>query len=144
MGEQEFMEHGINGWEGLFVGGISVKMPKGLTGDDDKRLEVYGQNMLFDASGVTLEAGLKNLLKAKAGNFALSLDKVELKFVQSNFNRCEMAGSMTVPLIKNEEKEAAQIGFTCQIRKQIDDKSKKETDDWAYVFNTQSLNQGSA
>lgn len=137
VGEAAYMEHGLDGWEGLYIGEISVAMPKGISGTDG-RLKIAGKNMLFDRSGVTLDADLEELIGAKVGDFSFEINRVGLTFIQSNFDNCHIDGKLSVPLLKSEKGEAAEIGLNCQIRKQIDEKGKKG-DEFVYVFNTKSL-----
>ena len=137
VGEDEYVEYGLNGWEGLYIGEISVAMPKGISGTDG-RLKIAGKNMLFDRSGVTLDADLEELIGAKVGDFSFEINRVGLTFIQSNFDNCHIDGKLSVPLLKSEKGEAAEIGLNCQIRKQIDEKGKKG-DEFVYVFNTKSL-----
>ncbi|MCR4922021.1 MAG: hypothetical protein K5945_10035 [Bacteroidaceae bacterium] len=138
VGEANYKEHGLDGWEGLYIGEISIAMPKGITGTDG-RLKISGKNMLFDQSGVTLDADLEELIGASVGGFSFEINRVGLTFIQNDFDNCHIDGSITLPILKTEKKEDAVIGLNCQIRKQIDDKGKKG-DEFVYVFNTKSLN----
>ena len=138
VGEAIYQEHGLDGWEGLYVGEISVAMPKGITGTDG-RLKIAGKNMLFDRSGVTLDADLEELIGASIGDFSFEINRVGLTFIQNNFDNCHIDGKLGLPILKGEKGEPAEIGLNCQIRKQIDDKGKKG-DEFVYVFNTKSLN----
>ncbi len=138
VGEDVYMEHGLDGWQGLYVGELSVAMPKGITGTDG-RLKIAGKNMLFDRSGVTLDADLEELIGASIGDFSFEINRVGLTFIQNNFDNCHIDGKLGLPILKGEKGEPAEIGLNCQIRKQIDDKGKKG-DEFVYVFNTKSLN----
>ena len=138
VGEAIYQEHGLDGWEGLYIGEISVAMPKGISGTDG-RLKIAGKNMLFDRSGVTLDADLEELIGAKVGDFSFEINRVGLSFIQNDFDNCHIDGKLTLPLLKSEKGDPAEIGLNCQIRKQIDDKGKKG-EEFVYVFNTKSLN----
>ena len=138
VGEAIYQEHGLDGWEGLYIGEISVAMPKGISGTDG-RLKIAGKNMLFDRSGVTLDADLEELIGAKVGDFSFEINRVGLSFIQNDFDNCHIDGKLTLPLLKGEKGDPAEIGLNCQIRKQIDDKGKKG-EEFVYVFNTKSLN----
>ena len=138
VGEAIYQEHGLDGWQGLYVGELSVAMPKGISGTDG-RLKIAGKNMLFDRSGVTLDADLEELIGASIGDFSFEINRVGLTFIQSNFDNCHIDGKLGLPILKGEKGEPAEIGLNCQIRKQIDDKGKKG-DEFVYVFNTKSLN----
>ena len=138
IGQDIYQHHGNYGWEGLYVGKISVAMPKGITGGDG-RLKITGSDMLVDQSGVTMDADLQQLINASVGDFSFEINRVGLTFIQNNFDNCHIDGKLSVPLLKNEKKEASVIGLTCQIRKQIDEKGKKG-EEFVYVFNTKSLN----
>ena len=137
VGQDNYKLYGLNGWEGLYIGEVSIALPKGISGPDG-RLKVTGKDLLFDRSGVTMDADLEQLISAKLGGFAFDINRVGLTFIQSNFDNCHIEGSLTVPLLKNEKKEPSVIGLTCQIRKQLDDKGK-EGKEFAYIFNTKSL-----
>lgn len=141
VGEEIFQQHGIDGWQGFYVGQIGLKMPKGIVSSDG-RIELSGKKMLFDRSGVTFSLGAdfgEDGMKGSAGGFDIALREIMLDVVQNNFNNCHMDGSLALPLLKNKDGEKAEIGFNCQIRKQLDN-AKKETDNLAYIFNTKSLN----
>ena len=137
VGEAAYMEHGLDGWEGLYIGEMSIAMPKGISGTNG-RLKIAGKNMLFDRSGVTLDADLEELIGAKVGDFSFEINRVGLTFIQNDFDNCHIDGTLSVPLLKSEKGEAAEIGLNCQIRKQIDEKGTKG-DEFVYVFNTKSL-----
>lgn len=141
VGDDIYREHGIEGWQGLYIGKIGVLLPSGIISGTD-RIEISGQHMLFDQSGATLDVGFfagDDGLMGSIGGFELALKEVALSFVQSNFNNCHMDGSLAVPFVKNDDGDKAKIGFTCQIRKQLADDGK-EKDALAYIFSTQSLN----
>lgn len=139
IGKEEFAKYGINGWQGFYMSELSVEFPKGLTGDDEKRLSISVKDMLVDPSGVTLDAGMESLLKASAGGFTFEINRIGLKIIQNNFDNCYLDGSIALPLIKNTDDKPAIVGVNCQIRKQLDEKGKKQ-EDYAYIFNTKSLN----
>lgn len=130
-------------WEGLYIGDLSISMPEGLVGSGDNRLKLESKEMFFDQSGVTLKAGYfasdPDGLQASAGGFSIGLTEASLNVIQDDFKNCLLKGTLGLPLLKNNDGDKSKIGFTCQIRKQLDD-SKKEQKNYAMVFNTESLN----
>jgi len=123
-------------WQGLYIRKIGVRFPKSLEfgTKGDKRLEVAATDMFFDKSGVTLVAEATDAFSAKtgkAGGWEFSLDKVQLGFVQSQFDNCMFSGKFGVPLLKG------QVGYECRIMKLTRDAAN--AGQYAYLFKTQQV-----
>ncbi|MCQ2095193.1 MAG: hypothetical protein MJY59_00420 [Bacteroidaceae bacterium] len=141
IGKENLGRYGDNGWEGFYIKTMSVLLPEGLTStaDDSKdRLAITAKDFLIDKSGVTLNAKFDNVFDAYAGGFGVSVKEVSLNVVQNNFDNCYLKGDLGVPLLKDKDNGKARLDYECQVRRQIDEK-EKETDNFAFIFNTRQL-----
>ena len=118
-----------NAWQGLYIKEVSVEFPKwGVFGSDDKGVSIGAQNMVFDASGCTLDIAADRILEAKTGKcggWEFDLDKATVCIVQNNFDKCQIDGRFAIPLFgakesddpkKKDDPNNGKVGFTCQIR----------------------------
>ena len=127
----------IDSWQGLYIKKVGVKMPEALEFGEssDKRCSISAEEMFIDKSGATLMVGAKNILSAttgKAGGWSFSLDKVNLEFIQNNFNYCNFSGKFDVPLVEGT------VGYECRIIN-LGDSTKSKAGDYAYIFKTQQI-----
>lgn len=142
IGEAVYAKYGDNGWQGFYVEELTIMLPEGLTSDDDEsteRLSIDAKNFLIDASGVTINCKVEELFSGSAGGFSLDIQEIGLQFIQSNFDNCYFNGNIGLPLLKDKDDKQAKVGFNCQVRHQLDE-SNKETENFAYVFNTKQIN----
>lgn len=138
--DRSWLTDGLNAWKGLYIKEVSVKFPKSLEFGDEqqgaaRRLALSARNMFFDDSGVTLDAGVDNVISAstgRLGGWSFSLDKVSLRFIQSDFSRCGFSGKVGVPLTDTK------IAYNCNIYKQ---KKGQTTEGYAYIFTTQQVDE---
>lgn len=122
-------------WQGLYVGEINVAFPKSISVDGGGRLELSGENMFFDKSGVSLDLGVKDLgtKTGKLGGWGLKLRKAALTFVQNDFTGCSFEGDVHVPVLSSD------VGFNCKVLNQrYVDRSKSG---YAYVMAIQQMDE---
>ena len=99
----------------------------------------YDPDMFFDASGASLVLDADQILDVAAegrlGGWSFSLDNVGLSILQNNFRDCHFSGTFGVPLVEGK------IGYSCQIQKldKVDEASKTEGKEYAYIFKTQQV-----
>lgn len=126
-------------WEGLYIEKVAMRFPKAIKiGNGDSRMELAMENMLIDASGVTLDAGANNLIDYAAGKegridgFRYTLDKLFVSIIQNQFNKFGFAGKLNLPLLKGT------VDYTCDIYNQTFT-GKGTRQGYAYVFKTSQV-----
>ena len=102
-------------WEGLFIKKINMRFPESIKiGNGDDPMSFTMENMFIDRSGITLDAGLKNII------------------IQNNFNKFYFDGQLNIPLFKGT------VYYTCDIYNQS--YTQKGTGKgYAYVFKTTQI-----
>ena len=128
-------------WQGMYINEISVQFPTALEigTENDRRFKLSATDMFFDASGASLVLDADQVLDVAAegrlGGWSFSLDNVGLSILQNNFKDCHFSGTFGVPLVEGK------IGYSCQIQKldKVDEASKTEGKEYAYIFKTQQV-----
>ena len=128
-------------WQGMYINEISVQFPTALEigTENDRRFKLSATDMFFDASGASLVLDADQMLDVAAegrlGGWSFSLDNVGLSILQNNFKDCHFSGTFGVPLVEGK------IGYSCQIQKldKVDEASKTEGKEYAYIFKTQQV-----
>ncbi len=125
-------------WQGLYVGEVSLGFPKwAVFGKGDQGAKIGIEDMLLDASGVTLKVAANNVMNAQtgsAGGWAFDIDSCYVDVVQNNFDRCRITGKFGVPLFGVKDKgDDGKVGYWCEIR-HLTDPSKTDTY-YTYVTN---------
>lgn len=106
-------------WEGLFIKKINMRFPESIKiGNGDDPMSFTMENMFIDQSGITLDAGLKNIIDYSTGKegeidgFKYTLDHLYISIIQNNFNKFYFDGQLNIPLFKGT------VYYTCNIYNQ--------------------------
>lgn len=126
-------------WEGLFIKKINMRFPESIKiGNGDDPMSFTMENMFIDRSGITLDAGLKNIIDYSTGKegeidgFKYTLDHLYISIIQNNFNKFYFDGQLNIPLFKGT------VYYTCNIYNQS--YTQKGTGKgYAYVFKTTQI-----
>lgn len=126
-------------WEGLFIKKINMRFPESIKiGNGDDPMSFTMENMFIDRSGITLDAGLKNIIDYSTGKegeidgFKYTLDHLYISIIQNNFNKFYFDGQLNIPLFKGT------VYYTCDIYNQS--YTQKGTGKgYAYVFKTTQI-----
>lgn len=126
-------------WEGLFIKKINMRFPESIKiGNGDDPMSFTMENMFIDRSGITLDAGLKNIIDYSTGKegeidgFKYTLDHLYISIIQNNFNKFYFDGQLNIPLFKGT------VYYTCDIYNQSFTQ-KGTGKGYAYVFKTTQI-----
>ncbi|MBQ9357777.1 MAG: hypothetical protein IJT98_10890 [Prevotella sp.] len=102
---------GQKAWQGLYIGKISMQMPKGFLENGEGRFSVAGTDMIFDKSGLTASFGMDQIVDCSAGGWALRVKKLAIDIQQTTVKGGTMQGDVHVPLTD----EGDYIAFQCDM-----------------------------
>ena len=116
-----------------------MRFPESIKiGNGDDPMSFTMENMFIDRSGITLDAGLKNIIDYSTGKegeidgFKYTLDHLYISIIQNNFNKFYFDGQLNIPLFKGT------VYYTCNIYNQS--YTQKGTGKgYAYVFKTTQI-----
>lgn len=97
-------------WQGLYINKLGVIMPSFFDDEDGGTVEIAVKDLLFDDSGVSLQAAVTGsksapIVKAhtsKAGGWGISLESVNLNVISNNFASSSIIGGIQAPIIGGE------------------------------------------
>ncbi len=129
-----------NLWKGLSISDTGVLFPKslkfaGAKNEENGRMKIDVPRLIYDDSGITLDAELKNLLDAKTGKlggWAFSIDQLYLHILQKKFKNSGFKGKFDVPILDGE------IQYVCDISSQ-GKSSEDQTEGYDFTFKTEQV-----
>ena len=97
-------------WQGLYVNKLGVILPSFFDDDKGETVEIAVSSLLYDDSGVSLQAAVQGsrsapIVKAhtsKAGGWGISLESVNLNVISNNFASTSITGGIQAPVIGGE------------------------------------------
>lgn len=102
-------------WQGVYLGQVSIKLPKFLKKDETaQRIEIGANHMVIDEYGFTGSAkvgGLVGLNKGNLGSWSFSLDSLGLVFLKDKMEAGYFGGKIRLPI----GKELDTLGYKCRI-----------------------------
>lgn len=133
------VNNSINCWTGMYIPSIEMMLPESMSVNGEDRIKMSITNMLVDKSGITMNAGFKDLINYKAGEngtiggFAFSMDNIYVNVQQNEFRKFAFDGTLQIPLFSGEVKYDCEIAA---LSVKDNDKNKKG---YAYVFRTRQI-----
>jgi hypothetical protein len=107
-----------NLWQGFYLKNLEVRLPKAFTKNkgDAGRIIINVDNMLLDNQGFTGQISVQPVLDVgKMSSWSYSIDKLGLGFVTNQIKGFEIAGSLTIPVIKSKDDKPTQFGYRAQL-----------------------------
>lgn len=97
-------------WQGLYINKLGVILPSFFDDDKGGTVEIAVKNLLYDDSGVSLQAAVEGsksapIVKAhtsKAGGWGISLESVNLNVISNDFASTSITGGIQAPIIGGE------------------------------------------
>lgn len=92
-------------WEGFYMKGLTVYLPKELIGDKGVDKEIRIENAIIDNMGFSGSASITNLLSKKNGNlknWPFSIDYLQVSLVKNRVKAAKIKGELTLPLFKDD------------------------------------------
>ena len=97
-------------WQGLYINKLGVILPSFFDDDKGGNVEIAVKSLLYDDSGVSLQAAVQGsksapIVKAhtsKAGGWGISLESVNLNVISNNFASTSIIGGIQAPIIGGE------------------------------------------
>ena len=93
-------------WSGLFIKSFSITAPPDFAGGSkDARTKFEISNLLLDDTGISVDLSVLNLLSIEKGafnGFAISMDRLNVLIVQSQFKSANLDGRMGAPFLPDD------------------------------------------
>jgi hypothetical protein len=105
-----------NLWQGFYLQRLEVRLPPSFAKrQTDQRISLGVENMILDAQGFTGELFAENVLNAGDMNgWAFTLDRIELALITNQIAGFQLAGKISIPVIKNKDGKPSQFGYVAQ------------------------------
>lgn len=105
-----------NLWQGFSLQQLTVRLPASFASrNNNQRVTIGVENMIIDDLGFTGEVFAENLIEAGDMNgWSYTLDRIELGLVANQITGFQLAGDLSVPVIKNKEGKPSQFGYLAQ------------------------------
>ena len=109
-------DKGNPSWQGAMIEQIQLSMPKFFkkSGNSGERITIDARTLLIDATGVTgnfIATDLLNKDEGQLGNWAFSLDSIEVDIVQNSLNFGKLKGGILFPVTDSMSLYRASIDF---------------------------------
>ena len=103
-------------WQGFFLQHLEVRLPPSFTKDGNTQRVSFGvENMILDDQGFTGEVFVENLIAAgDMSGWAYTLDRLEVGLVTNQVTGFQLAGRLSIPVIKDKNGSASQFGYLAQ------------------------------
>jgi hypothetical protein len=86
-------------WNGFYANSIAVRLPKSLGKKDQARIEFSANSMIIDHTGITTNFNASNILNSGLiAGWKFSIDSIQLRITQSNFDSSSMKGNIHLPV----------------------------------------------
>lgn len=115
-----FEEESFEGWKGLYMKRVSVKLPEHFEdGETVEESEIGAENLIIDNTGFTSDLFATSVIdieKGTIGNWAFSIDSFAIRIQSNDFQSVYFAGEIEVPIFKDSTglEYAAYINPGCQ------------------------------
>lgn len=106
-----------NLWRGFFLQRLEMRLPKSFTKNrgDSTRVVLGAENMIIDDQGFTGKFFGDNLVQAgDMSGWSYSLDHLAIELVTNQVQGFELAGKISVPVIKTKDDKPTQFGYVAQ------------------------------
>jgi hypothetical protein len=104
-------------WQGFYLQHLEVKLPRSFVKKDSVgRITIGANNMLIDDQGFSgslfVEASILTL--GDMNGWSYSIDRIGIELVTNQVKGFEMAGKLTIPVIKSKAGTTSQFGYLTQ------------------------------
>jgi hypothetical protein len=106
-----------NLWQGIYLQKLEVRLPPSFktSNDSTRRVKVGVERMLLDERGFSGSIFAENIFEAgDMSGWSYTLDKLAIELVINDIKGFELAGKLSVPLVKNKEGNASRFGYNAQ------------------------------
>ncbi|NVO19887.1 MAG: hypothetical protein HXX13_09305 [Bacteroidetes bacterium] len=104
-------------WQGFYMPQLLVSLPAFVKRlNDPKPVTASLNDLIIDGQGVSVDAGLKNVLALGDGSLAswyFSVDALDLSVRKNSFNNASMTGKVILPVSGNDQGLKNQLDYTC-------------------------------
>lgn len=103
-------------WQGFFMKELEVRLPSTFAKRSNTNRVTFGvENMIIDDLGFTGTLYAENLITAgDMSGWAYTLDRVGIDVVTNQVKGFELAGKLSVPVIKTKDGKTSQFGYLAQ------------------------------
>jgi hypothetical protein len=103
-------------WQGFFMKELEVRLPSSFTKRNNTNRVAFGvENMLIDDLGFTGTLFAENVISSgDMSGWAYTLDRVGIDVVTNQIKGFELAGKISVPVIKTKDGKTSQFGYRAQ------------------------------
>lgn len=104
-------------WQGFYLQKLEIRLPPSFTKDrkDKTRIALGVEQMILDDQGFTGKVFATNLVQAgDMSGWGYTLDKLGVQLVTNQIRGFEIAGRMTIPVIKAKDGKPTQFGYLAQ------------------------------
>lgn len=92
-------------WEGFYMKGLTVFLPKSLIGENGVEKEIRIEHAIIDNMGFSGSVMVEKLLSKENGNmenWPLSIEHLEIRLVKNRLKSAKMSGALMLPLFKDD------------------------------------------
>ena len=105
-----------NLWQGFYLGRLEVKLPSSFAKrNDSKRVTLGVEHMILDDQGFSGNIFGENVIEAgDMSSWSYTLDRIAVELVVNQVKGFELAGKLTIPVIKGKDGTPTQFGYQAQ------------------------------
>jgi hypothetical protein len=104
-------------WQGIYMQRLQVRLSPSFkkSNDSTRRVSVGVERMLLDDRGFSGNVFVENIIEAgDMSGWAYTLDKLAVEVVLNDVKGFELAGKLTIPVVKNKEGQPTRFGYRAQ------------------------------
>jgi hypothetical protein len=104
-------------WQGFYLQRLEVRLPPSFTKNrsDGSRIKLGLEHTILDDQGFTGAVFAENVLEAgDMSGWAYTLDRVSIDLITNQIRGFELAGKISIPVVKAKDDKSTQFGYRAQ------------------------------
>jgi hypothetical protein len=88
-------------WRGVYIPNFTMKLPPGISPDENNPIAISGEKLIIDSEGITGGIFANNILPLEQGNIGgwqFSIEKFGFTLLKNSFSNFQLIGQIKVPI----------------------------------------------